>query len=247
MGEINEAMLTKIAELLDAKLKPINDKLANFDEFKEDFNQFKLDYNTKSTQQDEEIAHIRNNTADVADKLNEHSKEQARINLLKEYYDKRYNLVILGISDTQDYEKKTQTLHLARNALRDVLNYPNWDSVIIRDAHRLPQVKKQQTTGVQTRRSVIESPRPIIIRLCSVLDKAEIFDCVRNITEYNSSITNENERVYISDHLPKVMGAQKKALLPKAKRAKELKKKVNWRVDFRTADFCLYVDGSRVY
>ena len=80
MGEINEAMLTKIAELLDAKLKPINDKLANFDEFKEDFNQFKLDYNTKSTQQDEEIAHIRNNTADVADKLNEHSKEQARIN-----------------------------------------------------------------------------------------------------------------------------------------------------------------------
>ena len=39
---------------------------------------------------------------------------------------------------------------------------------------------------------------------------------------------------------------QKSSLYEKFKEARSLKKKVNWKIDFTSGDYCLYIEGKRV-
>ena len=239
-------MLTCISKLLDEKLKPIEDKLEPLEQLRKDFTDFKTTCNASLEALSKDVKDLDIETKSIRDDVVANKDEQSRINLLKEYYDKRYNLLIFGIPDPQDYEKKTQSLHLVRTYLREALQYPKWDTLYIRDVHRLPQ-RKSDVTGVLTRRQrEDDTPRPIVIRLCSVLEKSELFQYCENLSEYNSHITKQSERIFINDHLPKKMGEQKKALLAKFKKAKLAKKDAYWSVNTTTADYCLYVEGKRV-
>ena len=241
------ASLEEIATLLDQKLEPIHEKLGKIDELKADFEDFKVTNAAELNKQAVDIQELQAATAGLSTDMKAQGEDYSRLFLLKEYYDKRYNFLIFGIPDNQDYEKKTQSLHLVRTYLREALQFPDWENIYIRDCHRLPQQKKQ--AGVLTRNQQAQTPskpRPIVVRLGSVLEKAQIFECCGNLTDYNAEITDVNERVFINDHLPKSMATQKKALLPKYKRAKLQGKRPLWKVDTETGDFCLYIDGKRI-
>ena len=60
---------------------------------------------------------------------------------MKEYNDKRFNLLIYGIPETKGWDKRNASIVLVRNFMCDALKHETWVLFrsLLHDAHRLPQ------------------------------------------------------------------------------------------------------------
>ena len=96
---------------------------------------------------------------------------------MHESYDKRLNILIHGLKETEG-ESKQQSKIIFKAFLKEVLNLEH-DSIKIIDLHHLPQcvVKKADKKII----------RPIIIKLLSTYDKDKLYENISKLKAYNKS------------------------------------------------------------
>ena len=98
------------------------------------------------------------------------------------------------------------------------LQIKDLSAIMLADYHRLPQHP--------VLKNGIKVNRPIIIKLTNSNDKLLIFGSLKNLKQFNNARKlNQQNSVYITEHLPKQFQLERKALLPAFKVAKALKKK----------------------
>ena len=177
----------------------------------------------------------------LEDHLRKFKAETEQDLLAKELYDKRLNILIYGIEENikTAWETRTETEKKIREFLNQALKIPSSHAIAISDAHRLPQhiITKQGK----------RITRPIIVKLSSYNDKKLIMTSLKNLKQYNeerkSRIYPECNSVYVTEHLPRALIQQKKTLLPAFKNAKNLGKKVSWKIE--QLNYCLYIDNAK--
>ena len=139
---------------------------------------------------------------------------------MQESYEKRFNLLIYGIeeTDTSVWETREATLQLVQDFMKRGLQIKGPSAIMLADYHRLPQHP--------VLKNGIKVNPPIIIKLTKSNDKRLIFGSLKNLKQFNNARKlNEQNTVYITEHLPKQFQLERKALLPAFKEAKALKKK----------------------
>ena len=149
-------------------------------------------------------------------------------NVMRESYDKQFNILIHGL-DEIEHETKPQTKAIFETFLMEALGLEP-DAVRIVDLHRFPQHPVTKAGKKVT--------RPIIVKVLTAFDKSIICENV-NLKAYNDGKENT---AFITDHLPKLFYKQKQMLMPDFKAAKG--KKRTWGT--YDGKYCLYVENKRI-
>ena len=136
-------------------------------------------------------------------------------------------------------EDKETTLLTVRTFFKEQLKIKQ--EILIVDAHRLIKVNKNEASRMT--RSMSFEP-PLIIRLSNLFDKDLILHSLKNLKPTD---TSTKQRISVNQHLPAAMFKQKKKLYGKFKKAREDNLRPRWIVDYKTADYCLNVDGTKFY
>ena len=135
----------------------------------------------------------------ILEKLNrlEHIElEKEDIAVMKESYDKRLNVLIHGLSETDDstWEKTEETQQIVRKFMHDGPQIENPSSIALIDCHRLPQ-----RLVFRNREKVI---KPIIIKLSNAMDQRFLFRQLKHLKTYSSARCLPKEKnVFITEHL----------------------------------------------
>ena len=117
---------------------------------------------------------------------------------------RQYNVVIGNIPQADMFENRKVSLKHVRDTLTNVLQIPNADRIVIRNAHRLPAVKGRS---------------PIIFKLNSMYDKQLIWDNISKLNTYNDNQLTNTTKVFIDMYnLPPKLQRDKKSLLPTYKK-----------------------------
>ena len=138
-------------------------------------------------------------------------------------------------------ENRDTTVKLLNNFLTDGLKIddPDPDELPLVDIHRLPQRPLYNEKG--------RVNRPIIIKLYNYNDKHWLFSRLKFLKSYNDKRKAENceaKPIFVIDHLPKPYYEQKKALMPKFKKARQEYKKTSWAII--NGNYSLLVNGVRL-
>ena len=171
--------------------------------------------------------------------LEKDKQEQDCLAIMKESYEKRFNILIHGLPEISDnvWEKSTETLEHVYKFMKDGLHISYPQSLPVADYHRLPQ----QPIFKFGRKTI----RPIIIKLTNEADKRKIFGNLKNLKSYNESRKALNlNPVFVTEHLPKKFQQERKLLLPKFKEARRMNRKTVWRAE--KGHYVLYIDGIKV-
>ena len=134
---------------------------------------------------------------------------------MQESYEKRFNLLINGIEETDKsvWEKRETTLQLVQDFMKRGLQIKDPSAVMLSNYHCLPQHPVLKN-GIKVNRS-------IIIKLTNSNDKRLIFNSLKNLKQFNNARKlNKQNSLYITKHLPKQFQLERKALLPAFKEAK---------------------------
>ena len=159
---------------------------------------------------------------------------------MQESYEKRFNLLINGIEETDKsvWEKRETTLQLVQDFMKRGLQIKDPSAVMLSNYHCLPQHPVLKN-GIKVNRS-------IIIKLTNSNDKRLIFNSLKNLKQFNNARKlNKQNSLYITKHLPKQFQLELKALLPAFKEAKALKKKTSWRAE--NGHYCLCINITLKY
>ena len=134
-------------------------------------------------------------------------------------------------------KKRETTLQLVQDFIKRGLQIKDPSAIMLADYHLLPQHP--------ILKNGIKKNRPIIIKLTNSKDMRLIFGGLKNLKQFNNARKlNQQNSVYIIEHLPKQFRLERKALLPSFKKAKVLKKKTSWRAE--NGNYCLYIDNVKV-
>ena len=107
---------------------------------------------------------------------------------MRESYDKRLNLLVHGLKETEGNETKSQTKAIFDKFLTKVLGLAP-DDVDIVDLHRLPQHP--------IRREGKKMNRPIIFKVLTTFDKELIY---QNIAKLKKFIEDRDSKVFVIDN-----------------------------------------------
>ena len=159
--------------------------------------------------------------------LENDKQEQDCLAIIKEPFEKRYNILIHGLREIE---------HVYR-FMKDSFFISDPKSLPLMDYHRLPQ----QPTFKFGRKTT----RPIIIKLANAADKRQIFGNLKNLKSYNESRKALNLYcVFVTEHLRKKFLQERKLLLPEFKEARRMTSKTVWRAE--KGHYVLYIDGIKV-
>ena len=113
-------------------------------------------------------------------KLKDAKKEQDKVLIMRESYEKRFNVLIHGIPEQEEsaWETPLQTLCLIHTFMKKGLCIEDPTLIPIADYHRLPQRPIYDRTGARIM-------RPIIIKLTNASDKRKIYNNVKNLKAFN--------------------------------------------------------------
>ena len=258
-GKIDN-ILTAVKNLTDTNVNLVR-RIASLEEKLDKYDDNIAEFNEKLAKQEHKIKHISNDLEEkvsLADyhelcdriaRLELEKKEAKKLELQRESYSKRLNLLIHGLDEVGStvWETKTQTLDIFNKFVTDGLGLDP-KSISLVDIHRLPQ-----RPVVKQGRNIT---RPIIIKLATAMDKHIVMSNLKNLKAYNLKKQNFNNdhfhagsshrksSVFITDHLPKEYYERKKKLMPAFKSACKFHKKTRWAI--HNGDYCLFVDDELV-
>ena len=175
--------------------------------------------------------------------LNDFKSRTEKTMILNDLFHKRFNIMFHGFADSNQEESMEERLKNASTILNDYLDIPNANDIVIVDTHRLPQTPITRRASRGPAKPIC---RPVVIKVSNVEDRKLIYDALKAKYESINDLRGDNEKFYATRHLPKAMGEQRKRLLGKCKKARKEGKKTEWRIDYNTADYCLYIDGVKV-
>ena len=85
--------------------------------------------------------------------------------------------------------------------------------------------------------------RPLLFKMASIFEKDLIMS---NLNNLKPAAQSTRQIVYVKQHLPACMAQQKARLHAKFKDAQKAKQKTRWKIDYTTADYCLYINDTKV-
>ena len=116
--------------------------------------------------------------------------------IIQESYDKRLNLLIHGLEESDAWETLEKTNKLIHNFIKAGLLIDDPLTISLVDYHRLPQQP--------TFRNNHKVHRPIIIKLTNSTDKKLIYTKLKSLIKYNEIRKSFDKKPhYITEHLPK--------------------------------------------
>ena len=237
--EIVESITKQLDKRFDDFKKEIDGKVANattmIADMKKDYDK-KLEDSVKRAKDAEELV------AEMKEELCTLKDDIRKKNVLAEYHSKQNNIIVGGFEDKNEWENTEDTLEFVNTLLFDILHVPNAHNIDILACHRLPRRPLVAKTRAQQQKI---KKRPIIFKVAGENAKQAIFKQLSKLKDYNRGKTTD-ERIYIDSQLPKIFADQKKALLDEFKVARDNKRKAKWRVNYKTAEYCLYVNDKRV-
>ena len=128
---------------------------------------------------------------------------------MQESYEKRFNLLINGIEETNTsvWEKRETILQLVQDFMKRGLQIKDPSAIMLADCHRLPQHPLLKN-GIKVN-------RPIIIKLTNSNEKRLIFGSLKNLKQFNNvRKLNKQNFVFIIEHLPKQFQLERKGPFP---------------------------------
>ena len=153
--------------------------------------------------------------------------------ILADLYSKKNNLIIHGLPERGENEKRDKSLQLVKSFLTDQLKIHQ--PIAILDAHRLRARKTNDGRPVKS--------RPLIFKLSNIFDKNLIMSNLKNL---KPDVSSTRQIVYVNQHLPVSMVKQKAKLYGKFKLARRQNKRTRWSIDYSTAEYCLFIDEIKV-
>ena len=159
---------------------------------------------------------------------------------------RRYDLIAYRLADPNTWETAAKSTEIVRQFLHDLNNADpdesnNWDpnSVVIKEAHRLPQNPLQLVKNASGEEVQRTWPRPMIFRLVSMLDKRIILSKCKNLKILNQGKV-KNNHIYVDDHWPSEVAKQRKALRAQFNKLKTDGKKPKMRYNECSNSYHLY-------
>ena len=224
--------LTTRIDKIDSKFELFETRLSNLEKtFDDQINQLDKKLETKVDYTVLENFNLR------LQNIEQQQITQKTEDIMQESYDKRLNLLIHGIEESDAWETLEKTKKLLHNFMKDDLLIDDPSTIFLADYHRLPQ-----QPIFRNNRKV---HRPIIIKLTNSTDKRLSFTKLKNLKKYNEIKKSVDKQPhYITEHLPKQFQQERKAVLSQFKEAKRMKKKVSWRAE--NCHYCLYVNNVKV-
>ena len=112
--------------------------------------------------------------------LEDLEKERPEQVLMRESYDKRFNVLFHGLHEELNsvWETCNETLKILHQFMRDGMNITNPSNIALADYHRLPQ-QPVMKDGVKIN-------RPIIIKLTNAADKHLIFSSLKHLKAHSN-------------------------------------------------------------
>ena len=224
---MNEELLKDVAEKLSGIVR-IESKLDTLREY--------VDGELQSA--NERITELEERNANLEEKIQAIEKKYSKEQVLADLYSKRLNLIVHGIPGSTAWETRENSLEIVKSFLKNDLKIEKDIDII--DAHRL---KTSSSNDTRKLRSSIPKHKPLIFKLANQFDKDRIWTNLKNLKP-SSPMTKQS--IYVTNHLPAAMIKQKSSLYKKFKEARSLKKKVNWKIDFTSDDYCLYIEGNEL-
>ena len=167
-------------------------------------------------------------------------------NVLAESYDKRLNLLIHGLPESEDaWESSEKCTLLVRDFLKRELKVESADSMFILDAHRLPRARIASLQLNNGKPKV----RPVIFKLATAFDKNTIMSHLKYLKDYTVNVNKS--KPYITQHLPMKFQKEKKAPASKFKTAwikykdtGEKRHKPKWVINSKTGEYCVCINNE---
>ena len=234
-------IVASITQKLDKKFddfkkeieETVSAQTTTIEKLKEEYD-LKLEDSAKQTEEAKQLA------ADLKKEVTTLKENVRKNNLITEYHNKKRNIIVGGFPDRNEWEKTEDTRTYVEELLFDILKVPNAHNIDIIACHRLPRKPYEAKTRAQ---QLSIKKRPIIFKVAGENAKQAIFNELRKLRAHNDGKARD-DRIYV-DH-SKEFAEQKKALIDDFKTARKNMKKARWRVNYQTAEYCLYVSGKRV-
>ena len=222
--------MTDIAKKLDYIINSLNTVEQKLEHLKTQFtcfekriiaNETRLDKLEKNQVESQKLITDLQKQTDELKRENEQVKRRAKHQKLSsELYSKRFNYLIYGIDEIV-WETREQTKKLFRKILNKASKIPDPNAITLADIHRLPQhpIYNIERKGIT---------RPIIIKLVNIFDKYQFTQNLKNLKADNAKRKAKRPTafyVYATEHLPKELQKQKKALMPLFQKGKRNKQK----------------------
>ena len=249
MNTITQININQLSSQIGTFCQAMNLRLGNIEE-----NVDKIDAAQKSMAQDvkktdEEVGRLKAEISELKDFVQKTKVETIN----RDVHGRRYNLIFGNVRDAGAWEAVDKTEFLVRELLHKI-NTPvddndvdEWDpdTVVIKEAHRLPQnpVKfkftKKDGDSAQERTKC----RLIVAKFELMTDVNIILKKCRNLQKVNNGKATY-KRYYIDRHLPKCLQVQKNDLKSEFKQMKQDGKKTRFRYNFDTAQMYL-IDAKK--
>ena len=225
--------MTKLDQLFK-EVREINIKITNV-EAKLDSSIRRLDQNLERLTEhvNEQLQTAFQKISEVEMKLQDQFKTFESKQILSDLYSKKNNLIIHGLPERGENEKRDKSLQLVKSFLTDQLKIHQ--PIAILDAHRLRARKTNDGRPVKS--------RPLIFKLSNIFDKNLIMS---NLKKLKPDVSSTRQIVYVNQHLPVSMVKQKAKLYGKFKLARRQNKRTRWSIDYSTAEYCLFIDEIKV-
>ena len=241
--------MTDITKKLDFIINSLNSVEQKLEKLENRFTSFEkrlTAHETRIEKLEKDQIEYQKTNSELQNQINEIKMESDQVKrrakhqeLLSELYSKRFNYLIYGIDEIA-WEKREQTEKLFRNFLKEGLKIEDPNAIPLADIHRLPQhpIFNKEHKKIT---------RPIIIKFINIFDKHQFTQNLRNLKECNAKGKAKHATasyVYATEHLPKELQKQKKALMPLFLEAKKNKQKTAWKL--QDCEYRLFVDNELV-
>ena len=209
--ELNLKKLEKL-DTIEAKLDAVDLKVTNLD--------VKVTHlDAKVDRMEKRVAAVENQTQKQCreiDYFKEATRKAEISQIISEMNSREYNITIGNLPQAGDYEDKEVSVEKVQSVLNTVLNIPNVDKIVIRNAHRLPARK-------------VGDRKPLIFKLSTQTDKDIIWRHLPALVTYNAD-REFKDKVFIDmNNLPAKLARDRAELLDDYKSARNDGKKPKWR------------------
>ena len=199
--------------------------------------------NSRITALEGENAKLKGEHAKLVDRINNLENKQDNEQVLSEYHNKKYNMIIHKLEEPNDaWESNIESIDKVYKFFKEDLGIDDAYNMQFVNAHRMGV--RKTILDPTTNKSL--HTRPLIVRFTCMPDKERVQKHLGALKTYNRNIQYKYHRVFVTDQLPKRMDDQRKKLVDKFISARKRKAKAKWSVD-KHGNYCLYVDKVQVF
>ena len=162
---------------------------------------------------------------------------RSQISAVKSMYNSmQYNVIVRNLQETiigdDRYETHENSVERAYYVLENVFGMADARNIVLATAHRLPSTKA--------------GPKPLIFKLAKLADKQKLWDNIRNVKAYNTTVAVGGKVSVQMIQLPQKLAHDKNSLQNDFDEAYNKGLKPKWRYLRKSGQYC-YTIGNTYY